>query len=336
MKPPSGGPMTGPIKAGIETQAMASISARLSTERISTRRPTGVIIAPPIPCTMRATTKSVSEEDAAQPIEPSTNTTIAARNTVRPPNRSAVQPLIGMNTASESRYEVTASLSANGLVPISAAIAGNDVAITVESRFSMNSATATMRATRRSRRMQGRGFEYGRTGCPAQPGAAVADRIGSLHIRQQHSKAAERPDDLYPRRARAAARLAAQRSAVRGGAQPRPDRSLPDLRPRLSRAAARSLAPRRHRRAHEARGPQASRDRRCDRAPRPPAGLFALTSRMSRCWLGYPLPSEFRRRSGRAHSARAGPHGNSASREPRRRCSWTPAQARFACLAGAT
>src|SRR6266498_542095 len=141
MKPPSGGPMTGPIKAGIETQAMASISARLSTERISTRQPTGVIIAPPIPCTMRATTKSVSEEDAAQPIEPSTNTTIAARNTVRPPNRSAVQPLIGMNTASESRYEVTASLSANGLVLISAAIAGNDVAITVESRFSMNKAT---------------------------------------------------------------------------------------------------------------------------------------------------------------------------------------------------
>ena len=52
---------------------------------------------------MRATTKSVSEDDTAQPIEPSTNTAIAARNTVRPPNRSAVQPLIGMNTASESR-----------------------------------------------------------------------------------------------------------------------------------------------------------------------------------------------------------------------------------------
>src|SRR5229473_2002004 len=236
MKPPSGGPITGPTSAGIETHAMASISARLSTERISTRRPTGVIIAPPIPCTMRAITKSVSEEDAAQPIEPSTNTAIATRNTARPPNRSAVQPLIGMN-----------------------------------------SATATMRATRRSRRMQGRGFEYGRTSGPARPGAAVAERIGSLHIRQRHSKARGHPDDLHPRRALAAARAAAQRAAVRGGAQPRPDRSVPDLRPRLSRAAAGSLAPRHYRRAHEARGPQASRNRRCDRAPRPPAGLFALT-----------------------------------------------------------
>src|SRR5216117_1101277 len=80
MKPPSGGPITGPTSAGIETHAMASISARLSTERISTRRPTGVIIAPPIPCTMRATTKSVSEDDTAQPIEPSTNTAIAAQH----------------------------------------------------------------------------------------------------------------------------------------------------------------------------------------------------------------------------------------------------------------
>src|SRR6266699_324088 len=193
MKPPSGGPITGPTSAGIETQAMASISARLSTERISTRRPTGVIIAPPIPCTMRATTKSVSEEDAAQPIEPSTNTTIAARNTVRPPNRSAVQPLIGMNTATGGH-----------------------------------------------------------------------------------------PHDLPPRRTVAAARAPAQRAAVLGGAQPRADRPVPDLRSRLSHFADRSLASRHHRRAHEARGPQASRDRRCDRAPRSAAGLFALSEMLAR------------------------------------------------------
>jgi hypothetical protein len=31
------------------------------------------------------------------------NTAIAARNTVRAPKRSAVQPLIGMKTASESK-----------------------------------------------------------------------------------------------------------------------------------------------------------------------------------------------------------------------------------------
>ncbi len=45
-----------------------------------------------------------------------------------------------------------ASLSASGLVPISAAIAGSEVAMTVESMFSMNSATATMSGTMRARR----------------------------------------------------------------------------------------------------------------------------------------------------------------------------------------
>ena len=85
------------------TQAMALTSSRRSMLRTSTRRPTGVIIAPPMPCTMRATTKSVSELDSAQPIEPSMNTAMAARNTVRAPKRSAVQPLAGMKIASDSR-----------------------------------------------------------------------------------------------------------------------------------------------------------------------------------------------------------------------------------------
>ena len=103
MKPPTGGPMIGPISAGIVTQAMASTRLRLSIERTSTNRPTGVIMAPPIPWTMRATTKPESECAKAHPIEPMTKVRIAARNTVRAPNRSAVQPLAGMNTASESR-----------------------------------------------------------------------------------------------------------------------------------------------------------------------------------------------------------------------------------------
>src|SRR5882724_1115197 len=99
---------------------------------------------------MRARTNCEIELDSAQPIEPRTNTAMAALNTVRAPNRSAVQPLIGMNTASESRYEVTASFSVSGLVPISAAMAGSEVAITVESMFSMNRAVATMSGIRRS------------------------------------------------------------------------------------------------------------------------------------------------------------------------------------------
>jgi hypothetical protein len=150
MRPPSGGPITGPISAGTVTQAIALTSALLSIERNSTSRPTGVIIAPPMPCRMRAMTKCVTEEDRAQPIEPTMNTAIASENTARAPKRSAVQPLAGMNTASDSRYEVIASFSVSGLVPMSAAIAGSEVAITVESMFSMNRAVATMSGIRRS------------------------------------------------------------------------------------------------------------------------------------------------------------------------------------------
>ena len=59
MKPPSGGPITGPISAGTVTHVIALTSALLSIERSSTSRPTGVIIAPPMPCRMRAMTKWV-------------------------------------------------------------------------------------------------------------------------------------------------------------------------------------------------------------------------------------------------------------------------------------
>ena len=77
-------------------------------------------------------------------------TATAPENTRRAPKRSAVQPLAGMNTASDNRYDVMASFSVSGLVPISAAIAGSDVAITVESMFSMNRAVATISGIRRS------------------------------------------------------------------------------------------------------------------------------------------------------------------------------------------
>ena len=58
-----------------------------------------------------------------------------------------------------------ASFSVSGLVPISAAIAGSEVAITVESMFSMNRAVATMSGIRRSLFIEIRG--EGRTGTGA-------------------------------------------------------------------------------------------------------------------------------------------------------------------------
>src|SRR5262249_29993729 len=66
MKPPSAGPISGPISAGRVTHTMALISSRLSTLRTRMRRATGVIIAPPMPSTMRATTNSESEPDRAE------------------------------------------------------------------------------------------------------------------------------------------------------------------------------------------------------------------------------------------------------------------------------
>src|ERR1700733_13609251 len=108
---------------------------------------------------MRAITKSVTEVDSAQPIEPIMKTATAALNTMRAPKRSAVQPLAGMNTASDNKYEVMASFRVSGLVPISAAIAGSEVAITVESIFSMNRARGTMSGIRRSLFMEIRGKE---------------------------------------------------------------------------------------------------------------------------------------------------------------------------------
>ena len=56
MKPPSAGPSKGPINAGSVTHTMALISSRRSTLRTRIRRATGVIMAPPIPSTMRAAT----------------------------------------------------------------------------------------------------------------------------------------------------------------------------------------------------------------------------------------------------------------------------------------
>ena len=57
MKPPSAGPISGPISAGSVTQTIALTSSRRSMLRTRMRRATGVIIAPPMPWTMRATTK---------------------------------------------------------------------------------------------------------------------------------------------------------------------------------------------------------------------------------------------------------------------------------------
>ena len=78
---------------------MAPTSALRGVERTSRSRATGVIIAPPMPCTKRAPTKPPSEPAKAQPIEPRMKTAIATRNTRDAPKRSAMKPLTGMKIA---------------------------------------------------------------------------------------------------------------------------------------------------------------------------------------------------------------------------------------------
>ena len=70
MKPPSGGPTIGPTSAGIVTHDSACTISDFGIVRSSTSRPTGTIIAPPVPCTNRPATSAPSESLSAQPTEP--------------------------------------------------------------------------------------------------------------------------------------------------------------------------------------------------------------------------------------------------------------------------
>ena len=101
MKPPSGGPITGHQRRNGEP-GEGRDQLRLGTVRKMTK-PAHRPMAPPMPCTMRNSTKSNSDEAKPQASRASGKTMIAALNTVRAPKRSAAQPLNGMNTANDSR-----------------------------------------------------------------------------------------------------------------------------------------------------------------------------------------------------------------------------------------
>jgi len=103
MKPPTGGPITGPISAGTVSQASEPTSSRFSTDRRITSRPTGTIMAPPIPWMMRAPTSVAIELEKPQRIEPMVKIAIAARKTLRAPCLSASQPEAGRKTAMARR-----------------------------------------------------------------------------------------------------------------------------------------------------------------------------------------------------------------------------------------
>ena len=137
----------GPISAGMVSQAMAETSSLRGVVRTRTMRASGDIMAPPTPWKNRAAMKAGSEFEAAQAMEPAMKMPSAIWKILRAPNRSAIHPVSGMKIASANRYDVSASFNAIGSLWISEAIEASEVAITVESMVSMNSATARTRGT---------------------------------------------------------------------------------------------------------------------------------------------------------------------------------------------
>ena len=88
--------------AGKVMYVMAVIMSARRKLRSKISRPTGVIIAPPSPCTTRMPTSMGKSCAMPHRAEPRVNTASAATNTRRAPKRSANQPLTGMNTATAS------------------------------------------------------------------------------------------------------------------------------------------------------------------------------------------------------------------------------------------
>src|SRR5690242_309329 len=137
-----------------------------------------------------------------------------------------------------------ASFRVSGLVPMSAAIAGSEVAMTVESMFSMNSAVATMRGIRRCLFIKGKGEGSRKGALSAHGHQGYCGRRQSTYVLTDGN--AGETDDLRPRRPAAAAWPASERPAVRG--------VLRRFRADLSRSAAGAVGPCRHCGAYEARG----------------------------------------------------------------------------------
>ena len=103
MTPPANGAMTGAIRAGHTMKDMSRMIWPFSARPSTTIRPTGTIIAPPAPWTMRRATSSESVVLSAQPSEASVKIAMAERKTRRGPKRTVIQPLSGMSTARVSR-----------------------------------------------------------------------------------------------------------------------------------------------------------------------------------------------------------------------------------------
>ena len=124
-------------------RAITRIRSCLLVTRRTASRPTGTIVAAPIPWKTRSTVNSVRLVLVAHSAEDTVKMTIAMRNTRRAPKRSASHPLSGMSTARVRRYAVIAMLTDAESTPNDRPILGAAVAMIVPSRISMKKTPAT-------------------------------------------------------------------------------------------------------------------------------------------------------------------------------------------------
>src|SRR5580700_7260420 len=89
MKPPTVGPITGATMAGQVIVEMARISPAVGVLRTTIARPTGTIMAPPIPCSTRVKVNHVKPFADPHKTEAAVKVIKAEANTVRDPTRSA-------------------------------------------------------------------------------------------------------------------------------------------------------------------------------------------------------------------------------------------------------
>ena len=149
-QPPSVGPTSGPIKPGIVTKLIAARNSCRGTTRSTTSRPTGRSIAPPTPCSTRAATSWIRPARHRACQRADGNSTTAATNTRRVPNRSASQPDAGITIATASAYDATTACIRSGDSPRPIAIDGSAVLTIVVSSICMNAAVATSQSIGRS------------------------------------------------------------------------------------------------------------------------------------------------------------------------------------------
>src|SRR5580700_5444452 len=93
------GPSMGAIRAGMETKLMVRRRSDFANVRTRVSRPTGTIMAPPQPCRMRQANRTWMLLETPQRNDHSVNRPMADADFRRVPHRSAIQPLMGMNTA---------------------------------------------------------------------------------------------------------------------------------------------------------------------------------------------------------------------------------------------